>query len=386
MKVVFTGGGTGGHFYPLIAVAEALQEIVTERHLVTPKLYFMAPKPFDEEALFQRNIVFVKNGAGKMRRYFSLRNVTDIFVTIAGFAQALITLTKLYPDVVFSKGGYASVPVVLAAWVLRIPIIIHESDSKPGRANLFAAKFAYRIGIAFESSASYFPVKARGKIAKVGIPVRQDVARVEREGAHQLLGLDPAVPTILILGGSLGSQRINETVLAALPELVAFANVIHQTGKDHFQAMQRTAPVALQGSAHADRYHAFPYLNSESMRRAAGAANVVISRAGATSITEISLWHTPAILIPIPENVSHDQRSNAYAYARTGAAVVLEEGNLTPNLLASEARRLALDTATAESMVAASTTFATADAARIIADEITAIALSHESPDNPPAA
>lgn len=378
MKVVFAGAGSGGHFYPIIAVAEALQEIVTEKRLVAPKLYYLAPKPFDEEALFQNRIVFVPVAAGKVRRYFSLQNAIDIFITAWGFVTAFFLLLRLYPDVVFSKGGYASVPVVAAAWILRIPIIIHESDAKPGRANLFAAPLAYRIGVAFESAANAFPAKVRGKIARVGIPVRREVARVEREGARELLGLDTMVPTVAIFGGSLGSQRINETILTALPELLTVANVIHQTGKDHFEGVEKTAKVALEGNPQASRYHAFPYLNAESIRRVAGAANLIISRAGSTAITEISLWRIPAILIPIPESVSHDQRTNAYAYAHTGAAVVLEEGNLSPHVLVSEVRRLLADEATYTAMSSAAATFTTADAARIIADEIASIAISHE--------
>lgn len=378
MKVVFTGSGSGGHFYPIIAVAEAIQEIVSEKRLVAPQLFFLAPEPFDEEALFQNRLIFQKVPAGKLRRYFSLQNAVDVFVTLYGFFVAFFLLLKLYPDVVFSKGGYTSVPVVLAAWILRIPVIIHESDSRPGRANLFAAPFAYRIGVAFESAAALFPAKVRNKIARVGIPVRREVARVDRAGAQELLNLDPTLPTVAIFGGSLGSLRINETVLSALPELVEYVNLIHQTGKDHFESVQQTASVALKDNPHASRYHIFPYLNAESMRRAAGAAHLIVSRAGATAITEISLWRVPAILIPIPESVSHDQRTNAYAYAHTGAAVVLEEGNLSPHVLAAEVRRITGDPTAAAAMSTAAASFATADAARIIADEIVAISLSHE--------
>ncbi|MEK7099796.1 MAG: UDP-N-acetylglucosamine--N-acetylmuramyl-(pentapeptide) pyrophosphoryl-undecaprenol N-acetylglucosamine transferase [Patescibacteria group bacterium] len=378
MKVVFAGAGSGGHFYPLVAVAEAINEIVAERRLVAPQLYYFAPKAFDEEALFQNRIVFAAVPAGKIRRYFSIENFTGIFATVYGFFVALGLLLKIYPDVVFSKGGYASVPVVLAAWVLRIPIIIHESDAKPGRANLLTARFAYRIGVAFGSAKQYFSPKVQDRIARVGIPVRREVAHIEREGARELLGLDTSVPTVLILGGSLGSKRINDTVLAALPDLVEFANIIHQTGKDNFKEIERTAPVVLEKSAHKERYHLFPYINAESLRRAAGAANIIISRAGSTAITEISLWKIPAILIPIPEVVSHDQRTNAYAYAHTGAAVVLEEYNMTPHVLVSEAKRITGDEIITKTMSEAAGHFTTADAARLIAEEIATLAKRHE--------
>ena len=378
MKIVFTGGGTGGHFYPIIAVAEAIREIVTERHLVAPKLYFFAPAPYDEESLFANDIAFVQIPAGNMRRYFSLKNISNFFLTIWGVFVSIGKMFSVYPDVVFSKGGFGSVPVVIAAKLLDIPVIIHESDSKPGRANLLASHFADRVGIAFESSAHYFPKKAQSKLALIGIPIRREVARAEPEGAKQELGLDVALPTMFIFGGSTGSARINETILGALPDLVAIGNVIHQTGKAAIKEVEATANAELSKDPNASHYHPFAYLNAESIRRAAGAADVIVARAGSTSIAEISLWKKPAILIPIPESVSHDQRSNAYAYARTGAAVVLEEENLTPHLLASEIRRIVSDKSLAADMAAKGAAFMPGDAAKLIAEEVLRISLSHE--------
>ena len=379
MKIVFTGGGTGGHFYPLIAIAESMRDLVAEQKILPPQLYYLADKPYDEEALFANDITFLKAPAGKVRRYFSLMNVTDAFVTLGGVIASFFILLKIYPDVVISKGGYASVPTVLAASWLRIPIIVHESDAKPGRANLLAAKHAARIAVAFESAIAGFPEKVRGKVAKVGIPVRKELIQLPmREESMAALGLDPMLPTVFIVGGSSGSVRINETVLDALPDLVSFANVIHQTGKAHFESVAKTARV-IAGKENAGRYHPYPYLNVESMRRAAASADVIVTRAGTGSITEISLWGVPSILIPIPESISHDQRTNAYAYAHTGAAVVLEEANLTPHVLASEARRIATDAATSAGMKAAAAGFANPVAGRVIAEEALRIALSHEA-------
>jgi UDP-N-acetylglucosamine--N-acetylmuramyl-(pentapeptide) pyrophosphoryl-undecaprenol N-acetylglucosamine transferase len=382
MKIVFTGGGTGGHFYPIIAVAEAVREVARERRLIAPSMYYIGPKAIDQEALFENQIGFVAVPAGKMRRYMSFKNFTDLFVTVGGYFKALMTLFQIYPDVVVSKGGYASVPTVLAAATLRIPILIHDSDAKPGRANLLAAPYATRIAVAFDSARSYFPKKVQNKIARIGIPIRRELAYVDPTGAVEELGLERGLPTVFILGGSSGSARINETILSALPDLVSFANVIHQTGKDHFTAVESTAKVILEKSAHAERYHAFPYLSVLSIRRAAGAATVVVSRAGATAISEISLWRKPAILIPIPESISHDQRTNAYAYARTGAAVVLEEANMTPHVLSSEVRRIASDPAVAAEMSRKGADFANPEAARMIAEEVLAIGLSHEPDGN----
>lgn len=379
MTIVFTGGGTGGHFYPLIAIAEAVSDLVRERRLVEPKLYYLAPDPFDQKALFENGITYIRVPAGKVRRYSSLRNITDFFGTIAGVCSALVTLFRLYPDVVMSKGGYASVPTAFAAHLLGIPIIIHESDTKPGRANLLAARWALKIGVSFESAAKLFPEKFQAKIARTGTPVRKALAETNVEGARQFLELESGLPTLLILGGSQGAQKINDVVLSALPDLIAFANVIHQTGQAHFANVESVARVVLGESPRASRYHPINYLSQTALQRASAIADLVVSRAGANSIAEISLWKKPAILIPIPESISHDQRTNAYGYAHTGAAVVLEEENITPHLLVSEVRRILGDTELQKRMSASASGFTDPDAARVLANEILSVALSHES-------
>lgn len=378
MTIVFTGGGTGGHFYPIIAIAEALRDLVREEHLIEPKLYYLAPNSFDEKALFENGLTYIHIPAGKIRRYWSVKNVGDFFVILWGTLHALITLFRLYPDVVVGKGGFGSVPTLLAARVLRIPVIIHESDSKPGRASLLAASWAKKIAISFASAADYFPKKVQSKIARTGIPIRKALTRLEPEGARQYLGLERDVPTVLILGGSQGSTRINEAILSALPELTSFANIIHQTGEANFKNVEAVANVALAGNANAKRYHPINYFSEMSLQRAAGVADVVISRAGASSIAEIGLWKKPSILIPIPESVSHDQRMNAYAYARTGAAIVVEEENLSPHLLASEIQRITSDHELAKKMSVSAEGFTDPDAARILAHEVLALALAHE--------
>lgn len=377
MKIVLTAGGSGGHFYPLIAIAERIRDVVNERHLLMPKLYYLAPAPFDPEALFENEIEFIQIPAGRVRRYASFENFLDVFVTIGGCIKALFTLMRLYPDVIISKGGFASVPAVIASKILRIPLIIHESDAKPGRANLLASGNAMRIGIAFESAAAHFPRKVQDKIARVGIPIRKALMHPEQEPSDQFT-LESGIPTILILGGSSGSQRINEAIMASLPDLLTFANVIHQTGKDNFKEIAGVARIILEKNKQASRYNIVPYLSVLSMRRAAGAADLVISRAGSTSIAEIALWKKPSILIPIPESVSHDQRTNAYSYAHTGAAEVIEEVNLSPHVLVSEARRITTDKAVANAMSEKAVLFHTGDAARSIAEEAINIALSHE--------
>lgn len=373
MKILFTGGGTGGHFYPIIAVAQAIREVAKRDRLLDPSLFYMAPTKYDERALFDNDIIFEQSYAGKMRRYFSLLNVTDLFKTLVGVVSALMSLWRIYPDVVFGKGGYVSFPVLFAARILGIPVVIHESDSHPGRVNMWAGKFAKRIAISYKNAAEYFP---RERVAFTGNPVRKEIMDPIHEGAREYLKLNDPIPTIFILGGSQGSKRINESIMEVLPELASKYYIIHQTGKDNIDEMGNTANVVLNNSIYRHRYMPYAYLNNMAMRMAAGAASVIISRAGST-IFEIALWKVPSIIIPIPQEISHDQTSNAFAYAKAGACSVIEEINLTPHVLASEISRLIDKPEIAESMKKAAETFAHRDAADKIAAEIVKIGLSH---------
>jgi UDP-N-acetylglucosamine--N-acetylmuramyl-(pentapeptide) pyrophosphoryl-undecaprenol N-acetylglucosamine transferase len=206
--------------------------------------------------------------------------------------------------------------------------------------------------------------------------VRKDIAEPITEGAREYLKLDDTIPTITILGGSQGSQRINEAVIGILPDLVKKYYVIHQTGKDNIDEMTNTSRVILNESIHRDRYKPFAYLNALALRMAAGASSLIISRAGST-IFEIALWKVPAIIIPIPEEISHDQTSNAFAYAAAGGCSVIEEVNLTPHVLAAEIDRIIEKTDVADSMRKGAESFAHRDAADKIAREIIDIALTH---------
>ena len=378
MKIVLTGGGSGGHFYPLIAVAEEIRILEREKKLVSPQLYYLAPKPYNEQSLLQNNIEFRRISAGKIHRYFSIENFTGLFVTGWGILKALWLLFRIYPDVVFSKGGFASVPVTTAAWILRIPIIIHESDSKPGRANLLAAPWAFRIAISFPEVTKYWPKKVQQKIAYTGTPIRKTLHTLDASGARELLNIHDDLPIILVVTGSLGSQYINQTVVDSLTTLLPKAHVIHQTGKNLFEGVQARSSVILHENEYKDHYHPYPYLSAASMKQAASAADLIISRSGATAISEFALWGKPAILIPIPEKVSHDQRTNAYTYAQKGAAVVLEQENMSPGILSTQALSILGDPQKAKQMSEAAQAFSRPDAGRIIAEELVRIGLEHE--------
>lgn len=378
MKIVFTGGGTGGHFYPIIAVAEEIHEIVQEEKLLSPELYYIGPSVLDYEALSEQNITWKKSSAGKVRRYFSIRNAFDLVKVIFGTIQATVQLFFLYPDVVFSKGGYASVPTTVAARILRIPVIIHESDAHPGRANIVAAKWAKAIAISFPGVVEYFKGISESKFALVGNPVRRVLFRPAREGAFSYLNLKDDVPTILILGGSQGAQAINSAVLDALPQLLEKYQVIHQAGADNVEEVRALASVILNEHPHKDRYRSFGFLNALAMRMAAGAASLIVTRAGAGSIFEIAAWGLPAIVIPLPESISHDQTMNAFAYAREGAAVVIMQKNLTKNILVAEIDRVLENADVRTAMEHSAQRFAQPDAARKIARMLINTALKHE--------
>ncbi len=373
MKILFTGGGSGGHFYPIIAIVEEINQLAKENKLIGLELFYMSHSPYNEGLLFEHGVTFKKNTAGKLRVYFSLMNIVDMFKTAWGVIVSLWAIFTIYPDVIFGKGGYASFPSLLAGKMLKIPVVIHESDSVPGRVNAWAGKFAARIAISYPESATYFP---QGKTAYTGNPIRKDIMHALSSGAHEYLGLDPHIPTILVIGGSQGAQLINDTVVDALPRLVQKYQIIHQTGKNNFNMVKNTADVVLLTNEFKKRYQPFDYLNNLALRMSAGAASLVISRAG-SSLFEIASWEKPAIVIPITKSNGNHQRMNAYAYARTGAAVVLEEANLSGNILSAEVDRLLDNPSVLAQMSEATKASQHPEAARKIATEILNIALDH---------
>jgi len=373
MKIILTGGGTGGHFYPLIAVAEALNDIKREQKIVGMELYFMSTTPYNEGTLYDNNLTYRQVRTGKLRRYFSLLNFIDVFKTISGSIRALWDVFTIYPDVVFGKGGYASFPALLAARILRIPVVIHESDTVPGRVNKWAGKFAQRIAISFPEAAQHFP---KDKTAFTGAPVRK---KIIESMSQQQASADTDRPLLLILGGSQGSTLINDSIIDTLPKLLEKFTIIHQTGDAHIQEVTTNAGFVLQGKENlASNYKPVPYMSANELNEAALKSSIIISRAGASTISEIGQWCKPSILIPITDSNGDHQRQNAFSFARTSAAVVIEEKNLTPNIIISEITRLIENPDIRANMGAAAHKTVHPDAARKIAEEITRIAKSHE--------
>jgi len=331
MKIGFVGGGTGGHFYPLIAVAEELNNNVNK-----PDLYYFGPSPYSTELLKQHNIRHIYCPAGKLRVYFSFQNFFDIFRSFFGIFVAIWKLYIIYPDVIFSKGGYTSVPILIAARLLCIPVVIHESDAVPGRANKLATNFARYIGIAYDDAAEFFP---EDKTALVGIPLRKISTQII-ENPFAKLGIPDDKPLIYVTGGSSGAEKVNSLILSSLSELLQHYRIFHQTGEAKLEELRLTAQSLLEGTNLVENYYLEGNISAEMVSSLMSAATVIITRAGSTTLFEIAAHGKPSIIIPIPEDTSRDQRTNAYAYAHGGAAVVLEEDNLTPNLLAGEIRTI----------------------------------------------
>ncbi|MCH7883145.1 UDP-N-acetylglucosamine--N-acetylmuramyl-(pentapeptide) pyrophosphoryl-undecaprenol N-acetylglucosamine transferase [Patescibacteria group bacterium] len=375
MKILLTGGGTGGHFYPILSVSRALKKIAERERIFEMELTYFSDDPFDADLLRQEGIRFKKVSTGKVRRYFSFRNFTDIFKTLWGVGHAIFNIFFDIPDVIFAKGGYASFPALVASRFFRIPVIIHESDTVPGRVNRWAGKFARSIAISFPEAISYFP---EGKTALVGSPIRPRILGGNTEEAKLIFGYDGA-PVLLILGGSQGSEIINNAVSSILPELIKEARIIHQCGEKNLDSIKKQSSVILEKSELKDRYRLFGTLGEDELRNASCLAILIVSRAGGGAIFEIAAWGKPAILIPLAGAAQDHQRKNAYAYARTGAANVIEEVNLTPHILLAEIKKILSDTARQERMRTAASRFAKVDGAEKIAREIITLALEHAS-------
>ncbi len=374
MKILFAGGGTGGHFFPIIAVAEAVNDLVAKEHIGPVELIYMSDTPFDRDTLAKNKLSFVEVMAGKRRTYSSSKNFTDVFKTIFGCCIATVKVFLIYPDVVFGKGGYASFPAMFAARVLRIPVVIHESDIIPGKVNKWIANYATKVAISYPEAANHFSRKDR--IAYTGQPIRKNLLQIPTENPFTALGLEPNVPVVLVIGGSQGAEKINENIIDILPRLIEKCQVVHQTGEANYEWMRKRAAGVLPDNPLAPRYHPYAFLDGAQLRLAAKASSLVISRAG-SAIFEIATWQKPSILIPLLIARDDHQRENAYSYARTGACTVLEEGNLKPGLFYSVIESIMADGSVQAKMIEGTREFTKPDAAEKIAQALLSIATHH---------
>ena len=341
MRILLVGGGTGGHVYPLVAVAEELQKLSNQSASGIEFLVLTDDKRWADEFV-KINIKSKIISAGKWRRYFSILNFTDIFKFIFGWIQSLWHILVFMPDVIFTKGGYVSVPPSLAGFFYLIPIFTHESDYDPGLANKVIAKLAKNIFVAFDGLDKFFNPK---KLVLVGNPMRSGVFKGLKENALRAFGFSETKKTILVLGGTQGARRINELILNSLVALTRDFQIIHQTGGLDFSDVQNMATQLIKegggsyGVQISTNYKFVPFLELQNLADSYALADVIITRAGANTLAEVAVLGKPVIVIPIPESVSHDQVQNAKAIERFGA-VVLEEENLASHIFINQLSRI----------------------------------------------
>ena len=313
-KIVMTGGGTAGHVTPNIALMPALKE---KGYQIS---YIGSYDGIERGLIEEEGIPYYGISSGKLRRYFDLKNFTDPFKVVKGYFEARKLLKKLKPDVVFSKGGFVTVPVVLAAKSCKIPAIIHESDMTPGLANKLAIPSAYKVCHNFPETAKHLP---EGKSVLSGSPIRQELLNGSRAEGLKLCGFSTEKPVILVIGGSLGSVAINEAVRKALPVLLPNYQIIHVCGKGKVDTSINNLPGYIQ----------FDYVQEE-LSHLLAASDLVISRAGSNAICEFLALKKPNILIPLPANASRgDQLLNAASFEKQGFSYLLHEEDVTDETL-----------------------------------------------------
>ena len=309
-KIILTGGGTAGHVTPNLALIPKLKEAGYEIE------YVGSYNGIEKELIEKAGILYHGISSGKLRRYKSLKNLSDPFRVINGLRQAHGILRKYRPDVIFSKGGFVSVPVVIAAGMLHIPAVIHESDMTPGLANKLCFKAASKVCCNFPETMKYLPADKR---ELTGSPIREELFSGNREAALAETGFSSEKPVVLVIGGSLGSVAVNKAVRAALPELLKKYQIIHICGKGN-------ADPACSGM---DGYIQYEYVN-EQLKDLFALADVMISRAGANVLCELLALHKPNVLIPLGTAGSRgDQLLNAKSFEDQGFSTVICEENLT---------------------------------------------------------
>lgn len=320
-RIILTGGGTAGHVTPNIALLPRLKELGYDIH------YIGSYTGIEKELIEQFGIPYHGISSGKLRRYFSIQNFTDPFRVLKGFREANKLIKDLKPNVIFSKGGFVSVPVVMAGKRRHIPTIIHESDMTPGLANKLSIPSATKVCCNFPETLEHLP---KEKAVLTGSPIRQELLEGDRAAALKFCGLTDDKPVILIIGGSLGSVAVNDAVRSILPELLKDFHVIHLCGKGKMDKSLNS----LKG------YVQFEYVQNQ-LKDLFALTDIVISRAGANAICELLALHKPNLLIPLSANASRgDQILNARSFERQGFSIVLEEENLNKNSLLTAIRKL----------------------------------------------
>lgn len=335
LKVVFAGGGTGGHIYPGLAVADSFRELCLKNGLDV-KIFWIGNSSGMDRNIVGKNAdkngkksadVFYGIPSGKLRRYFSFKNFLDIFKIASGFFASFFILLKTKPVLLFSKGGFVSVPPCLAANILKIPVFTHECDFTPGLATRINARSAKKILLSYEETKNFFSGKAKEKSLVTGNPVRPVFYSADEKKGLSFLGItEKRKPVLLVLGGSLGARQINELVLENIGWLLERFIVVHQTGEKNLSALENVLQERLKNPGLRNDYKAYPFIYAE-MQDVISAADIVLSRAGANSMWECSALSKPLVLVPLcGSGTRGDQEDNAEFFRKKGAALVLSGG------------------------------------------------------------
>jgi len=365
MRILLTGGGTMGHLTPMVAVVEAVRKIAKENWGESVEFMLVsADDKFIGAAVKKMKVPYKIIIAGKLGERGLIKKFIGILKIPTGFIQSLYQVFSYMPDVIFSKGGPVSFPVVLAGWIFRIPIVIHESNSVAETANKILSKFAKKVAVSFAKAEECFSSK---KVVFTGNPVRDVVATGDAEKAKTSFALNSDKPAILIMSGSEGSENINKLILEILPELLEKYQLIHQCGMDNYKEVKER--VEKMSISNLENYHLFPFFE-ERIADAYAAADLIISRAGANTIAEIMAVGKPSILIPLASAASDHQTKNAFVVAKTGASVLLGESNLTPHLLLNDINNLFANKLKMMEMIRAARQQAQPLASQKIAEEI----------------
>ena len=363
-RIVFTGGGTGGHIFPGIAVAEVLQ-----KEAGISIVWIGSNNGTDYTYVHSSGIPFYGIPAGKLRRYFSLENVIDVFKIVGGFFTSLILLLRLKPDFVFSKGGFVSVPPCAAARCLKIPVITHECDFSPGLATKINTHFANQIFVSYAKTIAFFPPSVRQKITVTGNPVRMRFYTANAEAGKAFIQYTGNKPILFVQGGSLGALQINLLIEQSILSLVDRFFIVHQTGMQHRAQGERIkARLAHDKPDLSNLYRSFPFI-AEQMPDVLAAADIVVARSGANTIWEAAAAGKPMLLLPLEKGSSRgDQIENAAFFAEQGAAIVLSSRDATASLLCEHLTRLLEQPAQLEAM---------AKASACLAEEKPAVKIAH---------
>lgn len=320
-RIILTGGGTAGHVTPNIALIPGLKELGYDIH------YIGSYNGIEKNLIQQFDIPYHGISSGKLRRYFSVQNFTDPFRVLKGFGEAKKLMKSLKPDIIFSKGGFVSVPVVIAGKQCHVPTIIHESDMTPGLANKISIPSATKVCCNFPETLEHLP---KEKAVLTGCPIRKELLTGDRNAALEFCKLKGDKPVILIIGGSLGSVIVNNAVRSVLPQLLKDFHVVHLCGRGKIDEALTTS----------EGYVQFEYIQNE-LKDLFALADVVISRAGANAICELLALHKPTLLIPLSAKASRgDQILNARSFERQGYSIVLEEEELTASSLLNAIQKL----------------------------------------------